>query len=84
MRVRLLGTTLGLSGLLAFGLTGSASASAPSTVVSMTVMKAANTAPMAGAHVVVFFMPPPGTRRGEREARGNDECGDEPAGELGG
>jgi len=59
MRRKLLGSTLGLSGLLAFGLTGSASAAAPSTVVSMTVMNAANTAPMAGAHVVVFFMPPP-------------------------
>jgi hypothetical protein len=64
MRVKLLGTILGLSGLLAFALTGSASASAPSTVVSMTVMKAADTAPMAGAHVVVFFMPPPGARNG--------------------
>lgn len=64
MRGKLLGTTLGLCGLMSLGLTASASASASQTLVSMTLMNAANTAPMAGAHVAVFFMPPPGTRNG--------------------
>lgn len=44
--------------LLPVLLAASASASAPATTVSMTYMNAAKTAPMAGAHVVVFFMQP--------------------------
>ena len=53
-----LGATIGLCGLLSLSLAASANASTPSTVVSMTLTNAANTAPMAGAHVVVFFIPP--------------------------
>jgi hypothetical protein len=58
MRGKLIGTALGLCGLLSFGLSASASAAAPSTMVSLTLMSARNSAPMAGAHVVVFFMQP--------------------------
>jgi hypothetical protein len=76
MRGKLLGAALALSGLLAFGLTGSASASAPSTVVSMTLMNAANSAPMAGAHVAVFFMPPPGTSNGVKDDAASDRAWD--------
>src|SRR5271165_996754 len=50
--------TLGAATLLPVLLAASASASAPSTTVSMTYMNAAKTAPMAGADAVVFFMQP--------------------------
>ncbi len=50
--------TIAAMALLPVLLAASASASAPSTAVSMTYMNAANTAPMAGAHVVVYYVRP--------------------------
>lgn len=58
IRIRRASAIIAALALLPIFLAASASAAAPSTTVSMTYMNASNTAPMAGAHVVVYYMRP--------------------------